>query len=144
LDRVEASLRERERQVHAQQAELMSEREKEKERHVKDKATQHFMALMSDMVRNADANWKDTKRMLRKDHRWQMLESLSKEEKEDLFNGHINQLNQRKREQFRKLLDEQTEVSLCFYTFLRSHLMLKWINYQHQLFIFTTRLNLPV
>ena len=53
--------------------------------------------------------------MLRKDHRWQMLESLSKEEKENLFNTHINQLNQRKREQFRKLLDEQAEVkiSLC-------------------------------
>ncbi len=51
--------------------------------------------------------------MLRKDHRWQMLESLSKEEKENLFNGHINQLNQRKRGQFKKLLDEQTEVTLC-------------------------------
>jgi transcription elongation regulator 1 len=49
--------------------------------------------------------------MLRKDHRWQMLESLSKEEKENLFNGHINQLNQRKRGQFKKLLDEQTEVT---------------------------------
>ena len=63
--------------------------------------------------------------MLRKDHRWQMLESLSKEEKESLFNGHINQLNQRKREQFRKLLDEQTEVtSPCVFTlFLRSHQM---------------------
>ena len=50
FDRVEASMRERERQVYAQQAELMNEREKEKERHVKEKATQHFMALMSDMV----------------------------------------------------------------------------------------------
>jgi hypothetical protein len=50
LTRVEASLRERERQVYAQQAEFMNEREKEKERHVKEKATQHFMALMSDMV----------------------------------------------------------------------------------------------
>jgi transcription elongation regulator 1 len=57
--------------------------------------------------------------MLRKDHRWQMLESLSKEEKESLFNSHINQLNQRKREQFRKLLDEQTEVSSCFTALFR-------------------------
>ena len=51
LNRVEASLRERERQVHAQQAEMMNEREKEKEKHVKEKETQHFLALMSDMVR---------------------------------------------------------------------------------------------
>lgn len=36
--------------MYAQQAEFMSEREKEKEKHVKEKATQHFMALMSDMV----------------------------------------------------------------------------------------------
>ena len=41
-----------------------------------------------------------------------MLESLSKEEKERLFNNHINQLVQRKRDQFRKLLDEQTEVNI--------------------------------
>ncbi|XP_046850381.1 transcription elongation regulator 1-like [Xenia sp. Carnegie-2017] len=112
LNRVEASLRERERQVHAQQAEMMNEREKEKEKHVKEKETQHFLALMSDMVRNADASWKETKRSLRKDHRWQMLESLSKEDKESLFNDHINQLNQRKRDQFRKLLDEQNEIGL--------------------------------
>ena len=34
----------------AQQAELMKEREKEKEQHVKEKATQHFTALLADMV----------------------------------------------------------------------------------------------
>lgn len=73
-----------------------------------------MMSSFFSQVRNPDANWKETKRMLRKDHRWQMLESLSKEEKESLFNSHINQLNQRKREQFRKLLDEQTEVSTSF------------------------------
>lgn len=50
--------------------------------------------------------------MLRKDHRWQMLDSLSKEDKEGLFNEHINQLHQRKREQFKKLLDEQAEVCI--------------------------------
>lgn len=82
-------------------------------------------------VRNPDANWKETKRVLRKDHRWQMLESLSKDEKESLFTSHINQLNQRKREQFRKLLDEQTEVrgSFCFEAFNSSlqQCMYSWI-----------------
>ena len=50
MDRVEASLRERERQVLAQQAELLKEREKEKEQHVKEKATQHFTALLPALI----------------------------------------------------------------------------------------------
>lgn len=61
-------------------------------------------------VRNADATWKETKRALRKDHRWSVADPLSKDEKEQLFNEHISQLHDRKRDHFRKLLDETQEV----------------------------------
>lgn len=50
-ERIEASLREREREVRASQAELAKAREKEKEQHLRDKAEQHFNALLADMVR---------------------------------------------------------------------------------------------
>ena len=40
---------------------------------------------------------------------------LVKKIKKDCLIKHINQLHQRKREQFKKLLDERTEV-LCAYT----------------------------
>lgn len=56
--------------------------------------------------------WREVKRILRKDHRWDLAESLSREEKEKLFNEHIETLMRRKREKFRELLDETSEVSL--------------------------------
>lgn len=111
-ERIEASLREREREVRASQAELAKAREKEKEQHLRDKAEQHFNALLADMVRNADVGWKDTKKSLRKDHRWGMADALSKSDKEALFKEHIENLNRRKKEQFRKLLDETHELTL--------------------------------
>lgn len=61
-------------------------------------------------VRNADVGWKETKKTLRKDHRWGMADALSKNDKEALFKSHIESLNHRKKEQFRKLLDETHEV----------------------------------
>ena len=41
-----------------------------------------------------------------------MAEPLAKEDKEKLFNEHIKLLNEKKREQFWKLLDETSEVKL--------------------------------
>ncbi|XP_068708563.1 transcription elongation regulator 1-like [Montipora capricornis] len=111
-ERIEASLREREREVRASQAELAKAREKEKEQHLRDKAEQHFNALLADMVRNADVGWKETKKSLRKDHRWGMADALGKSDKETLFKEHIENLNRRKKEQFRKLLDETHELTL--------------------------------
>ena len=69
----------------------------------------YFYALQ---VRNADVGWKETKKSLRKDHRWGMADALSKSDKEGLFKEHIENLNRRKKEQFRKLLDETHEVHL--------------------------------
>lgn len=62
-------------------------------------------------VRKPDATWKETKRALRKDHRWSMADALPKDEKEKIFDDHIAKLHGRKREQFRRLLDETSEVS---------------------------------
>lgn len=47
---MEASIQKREREVRASQAELAKARDKEKEIHLKDKAVQHFHALLTDMV----------------------------------------------------------------------------------------------
>lgn len=75
-------------------------------------SSQHFNALLADLVRNADLGWREVKRTLRKDHRWDLVESLSREEKEKLFNDHIELLLRKKREKFRELLDETPEVTL--------------------------------
>lgn len=105
-------MREREKEVQRTLATHMRDRDKEREQHKRDEAMQHFTALLADLVRNAELNWREVKRILRKDHRWDLVESLSREEKEKLFNEHIEQLLRKKREKFRELLDETAQVTL--------------------------------
>ncbi|KAG8237630.1 hypothetical protein J437_LFUL017399 [Ladona fulva] len=110
--RMEASLREREKEVQRTLATHLRDRDKEREQHKHDEAVQHFNALLADLVRNADLAWREAKRQLRKDHRWESAELLERDEKEKLFNQHIEQLSKRKKEKFRELLDETAEVTL--------------------------------
>lgn len=63
-------------------------------------------------MRNADLGWREVKRTLRKDHRWDLVDTLTREEKEKLFSEHIETLLRKKREKFRELLDETAEVTL--------------------------------
>ena len=61
-------------------------------------------------VRSSDAAWSDTRRNLRKDHRWESASLLEREEKEKLFNEHVEALAKKKKEHFRQLLDETSMV----------------------------------
>uniref|UniRef100_A0A3Q2Y2B3 Transcription elongation regulator 1 n=1 Tax=Hippocampus comes TaxID=109280 RepID=A0A3Q2Y2B3_HIPCM len=110
--RIEASLREREREVQKARSEQTKEIDREREQHKREEAIQHFKALMSDMVRSSDATWSDTRRNLRKDHRWESASLLEREEKEKLFNDHVEALAKKKKEHFRQLLDETTAITL--------------------------------
>ncbi|XP_053573125.1 transcription elongation regulator 1 isoform X2 [Bombina bombina] len=110
--RIEASLREREREVQKARSEQTKEIDREREQHKREEAIQNFKALLSDMVRSSDVSWSDTRRTLRKDHRWESGSVLEREEKEKLFNEHIDALTKKKREQFRQLLDETYAITL--------------------------------
>ncbi|XP_044756362.1 transcription elongation regulator 1-like isoform X2 [Coccinella septempunctata] len=110
--RVEASLREREKEVQRTLANHMRDRDKEREHHKREEAIQHFNALLADLVRDPELSWREVKRILRKDHRWDLADSLGREEKEKLFNEHIDQLLKKKREKFRELLDETPDLTL--------------------------------
>ncbi|KAJ8266787.1 hypothetical protein GJAV_G00134690 [Gymnothorax javanicus] len=110
--RIEASLREREREVQKARSEQTKEIDREREQHKREEAVQHFRALMSDMVRSSDATWSDTRRNLRKDHRWESASLLERDEKEKLFNEHVEALAKKKKEHFRQLLDETTLITL--------------------------------
>jgi len=63
-------------------------------------------------VRNTELTWKEVKRILKKDHRWDLADSLSREEKEKLFNEHVETLMKKKRQSFREMLDDIADVSL--------------------------------
>uniref|UniRef100_A0A1A8G2Y1 Transcription elongation regulator 1 n=2 Tax=Nothobranchius korthausae TaxID=1143690 RepID=A0A1A8G2Y1_9TELE len=110
--RIEASLREREREVQKARSEQTKEIDREREQHKREEAIQNFKALMSDMVRSSDAAWSDTRRNLRKDHRWESASLLEREEKEKLFNEHVEALAKKKKELFRQLLDETITITL--------------------------------
>ena len=63
-------------------------------------------------VRTMDSSWHDTKKILRKDHRWQLADLLERDEKEKLFNEHMESLTKRNKDMFHKLLDETSELAL--------------------------------
>lgn len=68
-------------------------------------------------VRSSDVSWSDTRRTLRKDHRWESGSLLEREEKEKLFNEHIEALTKKKREHFRQLLDETSAVRVSRFSY---------------------------
>lgn len=113
-ERVQASIREREKEVHRSLSDSLRERDKEREQHKKEEAIQAFKALLADMVsvKNADAAWRDTRKQLRRDHRWDSADLLERDEKEKLFEEHIANLAKKSKEMFHRLLDEAPEVTL--------------------------------
>lgn len=110
--RAEQSIKEREKEVQIQLAGHLRDRDKEREHHKRDEAMRHFSALLADLVRNADLTWKEVKKQLRKDHRWELVEQLEREDRERLFNDHIDQLSKKKRDKFREMLDEVPKLNL--------------------------------
>lgn len=111
-ERIEASLREREKEVQRTLSTHLRERDKEREQHKHDEAVQHFIALLTDLVRNPDSSWREAKRTLRKDHRWDLVESLEREERDKLFAEHLEQLQRKKKDKYRDLLDETPSITL--------------------------------
>lgn len=111
-ERVEASIREREKEVQRTLSTHLRERDKERELHKHDEAVQHFKALLTDLVRTTDVSWHDVKKTLRKDHRYETVLSLERDERERVFDEHIAFLCRKKKEKFRELLDETPAITL--------------------------------
>ncbi|XP_058053276.1 transcription elongation regulator 1 [Anopheles bellator] len=110
--RAEASIKEREKEVQRTLATHLRDRDKERQHHQRDEAIRHFNALLTDLVRNADLTWKEVKKLLKKDHRWELIEMLDRDDRERLFNEHIESLVRKKRDKFREMLDEVPSLEL--------------------------------
>lgn len=103
---------EREREVQQQLAGHMRNLHKEREHHKRDEAMKAFTALLADLVRNPDLTWKEVKKQLRKDSRWEAVEELERDDRERIFNDHIVQLGKKKRDKFREMLAELPQLAL--------------------------------
>jgi len=57
-------------------------------------------------------SWKEAKRQLRKDSRYELVDSLESEEKEKLYKVHVEELSKRKKEKFREMLNEISDLTL--------------------------------
>lgn len=111
-ERIEASIREREKEVQRELATHFRERDKEREQHLYNENVESFNALLIDLIRNPNFIWKEAKRLLKKDHRWDLVELLSRDEMERLFEVHIDNLVKKKREKFHTMLNEIKVLNL--------------------------------
>lgn len=90
----------------------MRDIDKEREIHKREEAARHFSALLADLVKSSEFSWKEAKKVLKKDSRYEFVEILGREEREQLFNEHIDQLTKKKRDKFREMLDELPNINL--------------------------------
>ena len=109
-ERIAASLREREREVHMSRTAQEKQWDKEKDQWKKSEAEENFKSLLVDLVRDPSASWNDMKRTLRRDHRWDMCELMEMNDKEKMFREHVGNLAEKRRGQFRNLLEETSKV----------------------------------
>merc|ERR1712192_133621 len=115
-ERVAAALAARQEAVKADMAGHLRDRDKERESHLHTGAVSAFSALLADLIRAPDFSWKEAKKILKKDSRYEALTggeaALDKSERERLFDSHIDELIAKKKTAFRSLLEEQKEVAL--------------------------------
>ncbi|ODN01142.1 Transcription elongation regulator 1 [Orchesella cincta] len=105
-EREAASMREREKEVQRALAGHLRDRDKERDLYRHEEAVQEFQSLLADLVRTSDVTWKDVKKAAKRDRRWAAVSFLSKEEMEDLFLHHCENISRKKKQRFRELLEE--------------------------------------
>jgi transcription elongation regulator 1 len=112
-EREEASLRKREEEVKEALSSSLRDRDKEREAQQREEASTIFQALLVDLVKDPSATWKDMKRVLEKDSRWDAsAEVLSRAEREQRFKEHTSQLSKKNKEMFHKLFSENSAINL--------------------------------
>jgi transcription elongation regulator 1 len=111
-ERMMSSLRKREEEVKQEMEGHLRDRDKERVQHQHQEAVNGFSALLTDLIRSADYSWKEAKKQLKKDSRWDVASNLDKSEREKLFDEHIDKLIAKKKENYRSLLDDCKDIGL--------------------------------
>jgi len=112
-ERIAASLKKREAEVARELSGHLHARDKEREQHRHHEAVSHFEALLVDLIRQPDYTWKEAKKILKKDTRYDSISSnLEKSEREMRFDEHIDRLVAKKKENYRKMLEECKSIEL--------------------------------
>ncbi|KAL5962797.1 Transcription elongation regulator 1 [Taenia solium] len=111
-ERQEASLRERKKEVEEARTNSMRERDRERESHLRREAEVNFNALLTDTIKSEILSWKEAKKLLRKDSRWDAIaEVLSRSERETLFDSYTAGLSKKARDAFLKMISSNESVT---------------------------------
>lgn len=109
-ERQEVSIREREKEVKEALSSSLRERDKEREHQLRTEEENNFRAMLTDLIRDPTLTWKEAKKILRKDNRWETVgEVVSRSEKEEMFKEYVSSVSKKPREAFNKLLNESEE-----------------------------------
>merc|ERR1719300_2293802 len=112
-ERIAASLKKREAEVARELSGHLHARDMERAQHKHSEAVTHFDALLADLIRHPDYTWKETKKVLKKDSRYESIAAnLEKSEREKQFDDHIDRLVAKKKDNYRRLLEECKEIRL--------------------------------
>jgi transcription elongation regulator 1 len=114
LDRItrgEMSIEKRRQEVKDTLTKTKEERDKERQHHKRDEAMRQLQALLTDLVRKSDMTWKDSKKVMKKDQRYNIVESLDRDTRHRLYDDHIENLKKKKRDSFREMLDEIPDIT---------------------------------
>lgn len=110
-ERQEVSIREREKEVKEALSSSLRERDKERENHLRIEQENNYKAMLADLIRDSNFTWKEAKKILRKDSRWNAVgDVISRSEREDMFNDYISNLSKKPREVFNNMLNETDGV----------------------------------
>lgn len=103
-------MREREKEVQRALAGHLRDRDKERDHYRHEEAVQEFQSLLTDLVRTSDITWKEVKKAAKRDRRWASVSILPKEEMEDLFLQHCEQISKKKKQRFRYVISNYTSI----------------------------------
>ena len=90
----------------------MRERDRERESNLRREAETNFSNLLTDVVKSEIMSWKEAKKLLRKDSKWDTIaEVLSRGERETLFESYTAGLSKKAKEAFLKMIGSNESVS---------------------------------
>ncbi|VDL19976.1 unnamed protein product [Hymenolepis diminuta] len=111
-ERQEASLRERKKEVEEARTNSMREKDREREAHLRKEAEANFNTLLTDVIKSEILPWKDAKKLLRKNSRWDAIaDVLSRSDREKLFDTYVSGLNKKTKEAFLKMLEANESIT---------------------------------
>lgn len=59
-------------------------------------------------IRQTDLTYKEARKLLKKDSRYELADPLSKHDKEEIYDEHLDALSAKKKQLYRELLDESS------------------------------------